>query len=355
MGRIQLLDCTLRDGGYLNDWNFGQGTIQRIRQALEHADVDILELGFLRDEPYDKDRAVFNCMDRVKESIGKKHGRTKYAVMAEMANPFPLELLEDADAESADIIRVIVWKTKRTETGDEVDALQEGFSYCKGIIEKGYQLCVQPARVDQYSDAEFEAMLRQFSELSPMAIYVVDSWGTQTPEALLSYMNIADAVMPPQTALGYHGHNNMMQALGTAQAMLKKGFQRNIILDASVYGIGRGAGNLNLELIGQYLNTQFGKNYEIAPMLAVYENEIEPIYQIEPWGYSVPFLLTAHYNCNPNYARYLGNTLRLNMDCISYILSNLSAKDKIIFSKEAVDSCLATYHRGAWKKQLEQG
>lgn len=343
MGTVKLLDCTLRDGGYINDWKFGKAAISGILKKLEATGAEILELGFLRDEPYAEDRTVFNSMDQVKNLIEKKKAGIQYAVMAEVANPFPLEMLEPADSESADIIRVIVWKTKLTADGEKIDALREGFEYCKGVVEKGYRLCVQPARVDQYSDEEFSALIRQFSQLNPMAIYVVDSWGTQNAEELLHYMRIADQLMPASVALGYHGHNNMMQALSVAQAMLKEGFARDIMIDASIYGIGRGAGNLNLELIGQYLNDQYEKCYEIVPMLAVYESDIQPIYQMEPWGYSVPFLLTAFYNCNPNYARYLGNTLQLDVDCICYILSKLSAKERTIYRKETADFYLAAY------------
>lgn len=344
MSKISLLDCTLRDGGYINNWEFGTETISETKRLLEEAGVDILELGFLRKEPYQNGRTVFNSVDQVKALIGNKRPGMQYAVMAEVANPFPLEMLEPADDQGPDIIRVIVWKTKRNSQGFEVDALQEGFLYCKGIVEKGYRLCVQPARVDQYSEEEFVAMVERFAELDPMAVYVVDSWGTQNPEDLLRYMRFADRHMPAHISLGYHGHNNMMQAMSTAQVMMKENFRRDLILDASVYGIGRGAGNLNLELIGKYMDEQLGTDYDIDPMLEIYERYVKDIYDMEPWGYSIPFLLTAKYNCNPNYARYLGNRLHLDADRICFVLKSLPVECRTIYSKEAADRCLASYH-----------
>ena len=163
MNEIKLLDCTLRDGGYINDWRFGQDAISDMTRKLEATHVDVLELGFLKDEPYQEYRTVFNSMDQVKALIGEKKPGVAYAVMCEVVNPLPLSMLAPADQDSADIIRVIVWKTKHDKDGNVVDALQEGFAYCKGIVEKGYKLCVQPARVDQYSDEEFIAMVQQFS------------------------------------------------------------------------------------------------------------------------------------------------------------------------------------------------
>lgn len=338
MNKNYLLDCTLRDGGYINDWRFGESAIKNITDKMVQSGVDIVEIGFLKNEPYQKDRCVFNSMEQVKKVIGKKKDGVKYAVMCEVANPLPLELLAPADKDSADIIRVIIWKTKHDEQGNIVDALQEGFEYCKGIVEKGYSLCVQPARVSQYSDEEFVAMVKQFSTLDPFAIYVVDSWGTQNPEDLLHYMHLADENMSEKISLGYHGHNNMMQALPAAQAMIHEKFERNIIIDASVYGIGRGAGNLNIEIVSKYMNEQCGKTYNIEFMLQVYEKYIKDIYCIEPWGYSILFYLTAKYDCNPNYARYfMKNKNNLNSLNFDKFLKQLNNTDKIIFCLNAME------------------
>ncbi|MCI8512524.1 MAG: hypothetical protein HFE83_11120 [Lachnospiraceae bacterium] len=334
MSRIKLLDCTLRDGGYINDWRFGKKAIQDMTEKLAESGVDVLELGFLKDEPYIEDRTVFNSMKQVKALIGKKKPDASYAVMCEVMNPLPLDMLEPADEESADIIRVIVWKTKHDKDGRVVDALQEGYEYCRGIVEKGYKLCVQPARVDQYSDEEFVDMIRRFSALKPLALYVVDSWGTQNAEQLLHYMHLADENMPKETILGYHGHNNMMQALSVAQAMIKEGFMRDILIDASVYGIGRGAGNLNLELIAKYMNEHCGSDYDVQPMLEVYDLYVKHIYAQEQWGYSIPYYLTATYNCNPNYARFYASHLGLDNGEIEDVLQSIHGDERAMFSEK---------------------
>lgn len=347
MGEIKLLDCTLRDGGYINDWRFGEEKIPEMIENLEKSKVDILEIGFLKNEPYQKDRTVFNSMEQVKTRIPEKKPGTEYAVMCEVVNPLPLEMLAPADADGADIIRVIVWKTKRNADGVEIDALQEGYEYCEGIVKKGYKLCVQPARVSQYSDDEFVSMVKRFSKLSPMAIYVVDSWGTENAERLLHYMHLADENMPEEMALGYHGHNNMMQALSVSQAMLKENFGRDVIIDASVYGIGRGAGNLNLEIIAKYLDEQYEKKYDIVPIMEIYNTNISDIYEKEPWGFSIPYFLTARFNCNPAYAKYYNDIPANN---ISEILISISEKDRVIYTEKT-----AKYYLEKWnssKKKL---
>ena len=332
MAKINLLDCTLRDGGYINDWKFGEEAIKDMIRKLESTHVEILELGFLKDEPYKKERTVFNDMAQVRQLIGKKKAGVEYAVMCEVVNPLPLEKLLPFSENTADIIRVIVWKDKHDKEGNVVDALEDGYRYCEGIAKKGYKLCVQPARVDQYSDDEFVSMVRRFSQLDPYAIYVVDSWGTQNPERLVHYMHLADDNMPEKICLGYHGHNNLMQALPAAQTMLHENFKRDVIIDASVYGIGRGAGNLNLEIIAKYLNEKYMKSYDNMPALDVYAKYIAYIYRdIEKWGYSIPYYLTAANNCNPAYARALE---RENPEEINRILSKLTQEDRVIFNKD---------------------
>lgn len=327
MKKIELLDCTLRDGGYINNWEFGVPAIIDISACMTEGGADIFEIGFLKNEPYKKGRTVFNSASQIEEIIGKKRPDVSYAAMIEVENPIPLEMLEEYTGKSIDIIRVIVWKR----------LLQEGFAYCRGIVEKGYRLCVQPARVDQYTDEEFENMCRLFNQIDPMAVYVVDSWGTLGTERIMNYVKLADQNLKKDIAIGYHGHNNMMQAYGTAVKFTQWETDRKVIVDASIYGIGRGAGNLNLELIARYLNINNERNYRIDKMIYIYEKYLKAIYQKHSWGYSIPYFLTAIYGCNPNYADYYSRQLRFSESRIDTMLRHFSAEDKIIFSKKTAD------------------
>ncbi len=330
---IKLLECTLRDGGYINDWNFGSEAIAETVKSLETVGVDILELGFLKNEPYDKNRTVFNNMKQLEALIPNKKIGIDYAAMIEVVNPIPLDMLSNRNEKSVDIIRVIVWKTKHDGSGKVVDALEEGYNYCKGIVNKGYKLCVQPARVDQYSDTEFVSMIKKFQELDPMAIYIVDSWGTQNTEQIMHYVQLANDNMKADIAIGYHGHNNLMQAFGTATGFIRSKINRDKIVDASIYGIGRGAGNLNVELITKYLNDTYGCTYELSPLIELYEKYIRDIYSRHPWGFSLPYYLTAHYNCNPNYGEYYGITKKMAADEIEGILKLIDKDDRVLFTK----------------------
>ena len=333
MERISILDCTLRDGGYVNDWSFGKKYIENTVSLLEQSDIDIIEIGFLKDEFYDENRTVFNDIRQIKKFISEKKCNSLYATMIEVVNPIPLEMLSERTDGSVDIVRVIVWKTKKNKDGEIVDALDEGYEYCKGIVTKGYRLCVQPARTDQYTDDEFVAMIKKFQQLNPMAIYIVDSWGTMDAEEVLHYMKLADDNLNENIAIGYHGHNNLMQAYGNACQVVNYHTDREVIIDASIYGIGRGAGNLNTELFAKYLNEKKEKKYDIVPLMEIYENVIKKIRSEHFWGYSIYYYLTAMYGCNPNYANYYGIEKKLKPKVVESILRKLDTMDKIIFSR----------------------
>ena len=337
MGDIRVLDCTLRDGGYVNKWNWGKETITETVSLLKESNVEIVEVGFIRDVQYDENASVFSSMEQVKKVIGKKKENQQYAVMAEISNPIPLSMVEAADVDGPDIVRVICWKSRRNDKGEVVDCLHDSFEYCKGFVEKGYKLCVQPNRVDQYSDEEFLEMLKLFAPLNPMAIYVVDSWGTLYSDKVLHYMHLADDYLPKNIAIGYHGHNNMMQAFANAEAVIKENFDREIIIDASVYGIGRGAGNLNLELIAKYMNEKCGKKYNTTEMYTVYDRFVQSEYGQKKWGYSLPFLLTAKHNTNPNYAEYYSENAYGTTDQED-MYDEMSESGRVIYSAKYADS-----------------
>ncbi len=339
MGSVRLLDCTLRDGGYVNNWNFGKDAILEFVSLINDTNVEIVEVGFIRDVPYNENISVFSSMDQVKKVIGVKKTGVQYAVMAEISNPIPLDMVEPYDGEGPDIVRVICWKSRRTPEGQVVDALYDSFEYCKGFVEKGYKLCVQPNRTDQYTDEEFIAMLKLFAKLDPMAIYVVDSWGTMYSDHVLHYMHLADQILPKHIAIGYHGHNNMMQAFANAEAIIKEGFERDIIIDASIYGIGRGAGNLNLELFAKYLNDRYKKEYDITPILKVFDDIISPIYHNKCWGYSFSYYLTASENINPDYASFFSEEM-CSLTNQRKLLVNMSEEEKLIFSSTKATSIL---------------
>lgn len=335
MSRVKLLDCTLRDGGYVNDWNFGENAIETSIKYFEESRVDILEIGFFKDEDYDEDRTVYNSVEQITDQISPKKDHLMYSAMIEVVNPLPLEKLEVCSSKTVDLIRVVIWK----------DRIDEGLEYCKGIVAKGYKLCVQPARVEQYTEDEFVKMIEMFTPLNPYAVYVVDSFGTQTKEQIMEYVYLADKHLRSDIRIGYHGHDNMMQALDAAKAFVEADLKHEIIIDASICGMGRGAGNLNLESVLLYLNQEHGKDYRLPPVCYIRDRYILPIKSCHPWGATLPFYFTAINGCNPNYANYYEHEIKVPYDEIEEVLKTISQKDKIIYTKDKAKKYLRDYRK----------
>ena len=322
---MKVLDCTLRDGGYANDWRFGCQGIHAIKEGLEKSGINIIELGFMRNETYDCNRSVFSSMEDVNALLMHKKPKVMYSVMIEAFNPFSLDNLCDASHSKVDLIRVCIWKR----------LLKEHLEYCKAIISKGYRITIQPSRVEQYSKDEFAAMMKMINELKPYAVYVVDTWGTQSKEQIVDYLTIANELLDPSIALGYHGHNNKMQALSCAQAALEMNLNREVCLDSTLFGMGRGAGNLNTEIITQYINEYYHGCYDTGHYAELIEKEIVKYNSNNVWGYSLYYFLAAFYSCNPNFATFF-QTKKISIGIFKLFLESISNQEKIVFSKEFV-------------------
>lgn len=326
---IRVLDCTLRDGGYVNNWMFGRDAKRDILSSLEKTGIDIVEIGFLRDQAEDEDSSNIHCIESANEFIQPKKPNVIYSAMLEAFDPYPLEKLSEWRPEGIDLIRVCIWKRK----------MKEHLEYCKQVKEKGYALSIQPSRVEQYSQEEFIELIQAANELNPFSFYVVDTWGTQSSTQIMKFIRLAEEHLKPGTIIGYHGHNNMMQALGCAEAILNMPLNHELSFDASLLGMGRGAGNLNTEILLRYLNERFGERYNTLAAVDVIARTINPIHEIRPWGYSLYYYLSACYGCNPNYASYFQEK-KYSCSRFQKFLNMLTEQEKIIFNPKFVENKL---------------
>lgn len=293
MSKITVLDCTLRDGGYVNDWKFGIPQAQDIAAKVAASGVEYVELGFIRLCDYVPGQIVFNHVRQAAELF--RPSPAKLVGIVEIGYDYPVTSFPERSADTVDMVRVVLWKRMQ----------DRAFDYCKALIDKGYEVGVQATRTEQYTTEEFAALAERFSALGPKAIYIVDTFGLLTRERLLGYARAAAPALAPGVSLGYHAHNNMQQAFSNAVALAEARLGRDLMLDGSVLGMGRGAGNLPLELLLKYLNEHHLGAYDTAPLLDVACQHIEPLFREKPWGYSIPFLLSATYERNPSYVDML--------------------------------------------------
>ena len=294
MNNVKILDCTLRDGGYINDWKFGHNNIKGIINNLVSANIDIVETGFIRNVEYDKDTSVFTSIDDIKEYITPKKKNVLYAVMIEYHNHVENQI-EPYDGSSADIIR-ITFRRKEWEGAKEV---------VKELMEKGYKVCVQPVGTATYDDQSLLNLLRDVNEIKPYAFYLVDTLGMMYRHDMRKFFYLIDNNLSQDICLGFHSHNNLQMSFANAQEMIRLNHQRTIIVDSSCYGMGRGVGNLTTELFADYINNNIEQRYSLIPLLNIVDKYLMPIFSEQRWGYDLPYFLSATAKCHPNYAAHL--------------------------------------------------
>ena len=214
--------------------------------------------------------------------------------------------------------------------------------WAAAIMDKGYQVFLQPVGTAFYSDLELLRLVERVNLLKPYAFYIVDTLGSMYRNQVTRQFHLIDENMDPAVRLGFHGHNNLQLAFSNAQVLSTIQTKRTLILDSSVYGMGRGAGNLPTELITRYINRNIQSRYNVAMVLDIYDSYIAPLRKEFEWGYTMAYQLAATQSCHPNYAAYLMNKQTLTMTDIESILRSIPRRQRVEFHRDLIREL---YHR----------
>lgn len=334
MSNIQILDCTLRDGGYINNWEFGEKSIKKIISKLASANIDIIECGFIDDVIENKNQSIFTNVEAIQEYIGHKKKDVMYVGM--IAVPYiSIEKISNYNGQSIDGIRV-------TFHEDEIDMALE---YSQQLMNKGYKVFIQPVGTTSYSDKKLLELIERVNEIQPYAFYLVDTLGIMYKNELLRLFHLLDNNLEESIVVGFHSHNNLQLSFANAQELLSVHTKRQIIIDSSVFGMGRGAGNLCTELITHYINENISYNYDVIPLLEIFDEELSEISKDSNWGYSIPYYLAATNLCHPNYASYLLNKQTISVKSISNILNQLPQKERDLYNIRLIEKLYFEYQK----------
>lgn len=327
MSNIKLLDCTLRDGGYINDWNFGYQTIRSIIRKLVDSQVDYVEVGFLRNCEYDRDKSLFNNCAQIVPVLPERRGNTMFTAMA-LHNKYDVDKLEPYDGKTIDAVRV---------TFHDYD-IDEGLAFICKVKEKGYKVFCNPINIMGYSDDQILELLRKVNELQPYAFSVVDTFGSMMRADLQRIYSLIEHNLDPSVIIGLHLHENLALSYSLAQDFIAmKASGRGSVIDGSMLGMGRVPGNLCLELIMDYMNKTQGSIYDVNPVLDGIDDHITQLKQIESWGYSTAYALSAKFNLHRNYAEFLLSKGRLRAKQINQILASIEEHKKTAYDEAYVE------------------
>lgn len=326
-----ILDCTLSDGGFVNKWKFGNDNIKKILKSLVASNVDFIECGILTNSAnLSKDKSCYNSIKAINNLL-LDFEQGNYLLMVNYGE-YDIDDIPLYNGTGINGIRVSFYKND----------LAEALLYCQKIKEKGYKVFIHAEISYGYLESEFIYFIQKCNEIKPFAIDIVDSFSSIKRNDLIKCFKIIDSYLDSDILVDVHFHNDMQLAFANIIYLLENS-QRKIIIESSVHGMGMGAGNLNTELIMEYLNDNYLCEYKLKPILDINDVFIEKIYANEPWGYSILNYISAKYNCHPNYINYLSQKNNLTLEEINDIFSDLDNKKKMEFDKEYIEQLYVAY------------
>lgn len=330
---VNLLDCTLRDGGFINNWTFGFEKILDIFKNLDKSNVDVIEVGYL----YNKSRKSLNKTRYPNtNAIAERFAsvKEKKAMVSAMIDYGDLDIKNVGLKKDSfiDIIRLTFKKEKA----------DEAIEFAKHIKEKGYDLWVQPTSITSYSKEEMIDLIKKVNALNPKVVSIVDTYGLLDKTELNKYFNLLDKNLSENINIGFHAHNNLQLGFSNAVELLQKKSSRKLYVDATLYGMGKSAGNTPTELISMEMDKRYGKKYDISRMLEMIDKYVSPAHGKNKWGYSLMYFISALNACHPNYVSFLRDK---NLPCsqINDILKTISKDKKLQFDKSYIEDLYSQF------------
>lgn len=301
---VQITDCTIRDGGYLFNKNPDPDFVKGIMEGLAKAGVDFVETGFLQTNVTD-DTLVYRNSVEARKYLPNDRGATQFLGFCDNSR-YSLSDLDDYDGKSFKWLRI-------SFAQHEID---ESLEFCAGAARKGYFVQFNPMDTISYTDDDRAALIEKVNKIKPASFSIVDTFGAMDMLDFVHIYNQVDSLLDKNIKMGLHSHDNLGLSCALAERMIELSEKtgRDIIVDGSLLGMGRGAGNAKTELLADYINKHCGGHYNLQKLLDTIDKHIAPVLGDVHWGYDLPMYVcgTKHahvdnvyhlkkaYNCTVN-------------------------------------------------------
>ena len=340
MKNISILDCTLRDGGRVINCEFSDDEIRDISRRLSDSNIDIVEVGFLRDSKkvhFEGNSTFFTDVNQIAPYLDKSSGNCMYVAFIDYGM-FDFDTLGQCDGTSVDGIRVGFTKKDYYSSRDDIIR-------CLNIVKaRGYKLFVQGVNSLSYSDKEMLDLVDLVNEVHPYRFGIVDTYGAMYEDDLQRIYALINNNMHKDICIDFHSHNNYQLSFSLAQSIIRLSDSvRHIIIDATLNGMGKVAGNLNTELIVDYMVRKLNCNYDFEQILDIIDDYIYPYKEKDFWGYSIPALIGGMYQSHPNNVLYLTNKFRLQTKDIKNLLSMIEPAKRTRYDYDNIERIYLEY------------
>jgi 4-hydroxy 2-oxovalerate aldolase len=297
----KLLDCTLRDGGYVNNWKFTDYQVSECYSACCDAGIDYIELGFRNRQTESNLRnygSTFFCTEEfINRITGDKIG-SDIAVMVTI-NEFDINDFIPATQSKIKLVRVLM-AYHGGKNGDDtvldINQLMNGVSQIKQLIDLGYKVSFNIGRIDKISYEQLKDICSILSNTSISYFVMADTYGSVTLDIVETLIPFVRNLLPNRIGIGFHAHDNCSDGTAKAIHSLKYGTD---IVDGCILGFGRGSGNAKTELLAM----RFDKRYDILPIIEYGDNHIASYKNCNGvTSYNVIYALTSYFGCHVSYA-----------------------------------------------------
>ena len=281
--KTKVLDCTIRDGGICNDWTFEPDFVKHVYSALAESGVDYMEIGYQTKEGI-FDRSTIGpwrfCDEDVLRQVSEK-GPMKVSTMVDIGR-IDCSDIRPADDSVVDVIRIATY-------AHQLDEALRILDHCK---DNGYETFMNVMAISTLSPEQVTEFLKRLAQSCVDNVAIVDSFGALYPHHIRYLVKQYRSILGPKIGLGVHCHNNQQQAFANSIAAVDEGVD---FVDATIFGMGRGAGNCPLELLLFYLDNP---KYAVEPVLELTEHFVKLRFELL-WGYQMPYAITGYYNLHP--------------------------------------------------------
>lgn len=288
---VKVVDCTIRDGGLINNFYFDDEFIKAVYDTCEASGVDYMELGYKASKeifsPSNFGKPKFSDEKYIREVIGDRDKKVKISVMADAGRTNYKEDILNKSESAIDMIRVAAY----------IHQIPAALEMIKDVKAKGYEATINLMSVSAVKEKELLEALEELGKSEVDIIYLVDSFGSLYSEdiekLMTSYNGVAAAY---NKKIGVHCHNNQQLAYANTLEAMMMGAS---YLDATIGGLGRGAGNCPMELLLGFLKNP---KYSLRPVIKCLDKYITPLKETMKWGPDVAYMLTGQYNIHPKLA-----------------------------------------------------
>jgi len=316
MKKPLILDCTIRDGGIVNDFNFDINFVKKCMDTIEKSDCNYCELGYIHDKKYINSYDTFwKNINIVELSSMLKKSNIKLSVMGDMGK-FSLDLIPEKTSNIVvDLIRV---------AGTE-DKLLGMLDLTKKISSKGYETSINLMASSHYSKDDWERIVDivNKSSFKPTFIYFADSFGNLKPSDVLSIVNKLKKLN--DVKIGFHSHNQLQLAFANTLKAIELDID---IVDSTITGMGKGPGNLPTELLLGYYN------HDLKYVNKFIDNEMKSLMNKYEWGYLHKYFICGLYNATPRYGEFIMRDKNSSLNDVVDSVKNKSLGDKISYKKD---------------------